>query len=46
MYKMKLVHCVMTEIKELLPTTEIMLERLNSQYEEVKDTDNLNINKK
>lgn len=45
MYKMKLVHCVMTEIKELLRTTEIMLERLNSQYEEVK-ADNLNINKK
>ena len=35
----------MTEIKELLRTTEIMLERLNSQYEEVK-ADNLNINKK
>lgn len=46
MYKMKLVQCVMTEIKELLRTTEIMLESLKSQYEEVKDADNLNINKK
>ena len=33
--QMKLVHFVMTEIKELLRITEIMLERLQSQYEEV-----------
>lgn len=45
MYKMNLVHCVTPEIKELLRTTEIMSERLKSQYEEAKDGDNLNINK-
>lgn len=36
----------MTEIKKLPRTTEIMLESLKSQYEEVKDADNLNVNKK
>ena len=42
---MNLVHRVTPEIKELLRTTEIMSERLKSQYEEAKDGDNLNINK-
>ena len=44
MYKMNLGCHVISEIKKLLRSMQVMSEGLKSQYEEAKDGDNLNVN--